>query len=205
MNIQQAKPNDTTDDQYVAEYPIRLLNFILKKLKIKELLAGHVHDPRTRVDSYGLSFLLMHGLFTHIFRSPSKHNFQLNFLKPEASAAVAKFNGDHKHCPCTRTLDNVFNHLNPNDFLPILPAIFRSLCRGKVFQLHPEFIPQNEYSVAIDAHVTHVYHDHSQHACQACPYCLKRTRGDKVWYLHFDLVASFIAPNGLQIPLIFHR
>jgi hypothetical protein len=205
MSIEQAMPDYTTDDEYVVEYPIRLLKFVLKKLKIKELIGKSVHDPRSRVDKYDLSFLLMHCLFTHIFRSPSKHQFQLNFFKPEASAAVARFNGDNNHCPCTRTLDDVLNNLNPNDFLPILPAIFRSLCRRKVFQLHPEFIPQNEYSIAIDAHVIHVYHDNSQHPCQTCPYCLKRTRGDKVWYLHFDLVASFIAPNGLQIPLMFHR
>jgi hypothetical protein len=86
MNTQHAQPNDTTDDQYVVEYPIRLLKFVLKKLKIKELFK-HVQDPRSRVDSYDLSFLLMHGLFMHLFRSPSKHHFQLNFLKSEASTA----------------------------------------------------------------------------------------------------------------------
>jgi hypothetical protein len=147
----------------------------------------------------------MHGLFTHLFRSPSKHKFHLQLLRLEASKAVAKFNGEQDHCPCTRTLDDVLINLDPADFQPILPAIFRALCRKKVFQLHPEFIPQNEYAIAIDAQVTHVYHDQSQHPCEGCPYCLKRIRGDKVWHLHFDLVASFIAPNGLQIPLVFHR
>ena len=74
-----------------------------------------------------------------------------------------------------------------------------------MFKLHPEFIPQNKYDIAIDAHVTHTYHDTSQHPCKSCPYCLKRTRGDKIWYVHCDLVACFIAPNGLRIPLLFHR
>jgi hypothetical protein len=205
MSIEHAKANDTTDDQYYVEHPIRLLKFVLRKLKIRELFSKYIHEPRSRVDVYDLTFLLMHGLFTHIFRSRSKHYFKLNLLRPEASAAVAKFNGNNNHCPCTRTLDDVLNNLNPDDFKPILPAIFRSLCRNKVFQLHPEFIPGGEYAIAIDAHVTHVYHAHSQHPCQSCPYCLKRTRGDKVWYVHLDLVASFTAPNGLQIPLIFHR
>jgi hypothetical protein len=205
MNIEKSKPNCITNSQYVGEYPIRLMKFVLKKLKIRELFNEHVQDPRSRVDDYDLTFLLMHGLLTHLFRSPSKNDFSLHLLKPDASRAVAKFNGNKDHCPCTRTLDDVLVKLNPQDFQPILPAIFRSLCREKVFQLHPEFIPQNEYSIAIDAQVTHVYHDHSQHSCQACPYCLKRTRGDKIWYLHYDLVASFVAPNGLQIPLLFHR
>lgn len=205
MNIDQAKANCTTDNQYFGEYPIRLLKFVLKKLKIRELFRSHVRDPRSRVDEYDLTSLLMHGLLTHLFRSPSKHKFQLNLLRPKASAAVAKFSDNKDRSPCTRTLDDVIVNLNPEDFQPILPAIFRSLCRGKVFQLHPEFIPQNEYDIAIDAQVTHVYHESSQHPCRGCPYCLKRTRGDKIWYVHCDLVASFVAPNGLQIPLLFHR
>lgn len=77
--------------------------------------------------------------------------------------------------------------------------------RQRTFQLHPDFIPHGEYAVAIDAQVTHTYHEQSQHPCAQCPYCLKRTRGDKIWYLHYDLVASFIAPNGFQLPLLLHR
>ncbi|MFI5344282.1 MAG: hypothetical protein ACHQUC_08685 [Chlamydiales bacterium] len=123
MNIDQAKRNCTTDDQYVGEYPIRLLKFVLKKLKIRELFRRHIRDPRSRVDDYDLTFLLMHGLLTHLFRSPSKHKFHLNLLKREASAAVAKFNGNRDRCPCTRTLDDVLVNLNPEDFQPILPAI----------------------------------------------------------------------------------
>ena len=203
MNVNNQ--NCITNRQNVGEYPIRLLKFVLKKLKIRELFKKHIRDPRSRVDNYDLTSLLMHGLFTHLFRSPSKHKFYLNLLRPVAFKAVAKFNGNKDRCPCTRTLDDVLVNLNPEDFQPILPAIFRSLCREKVFQLHPEFIPQREYDIAIDAQVTHVYHEGSQHPCQGCPYCLKRTRGDKIWFVHSDLVASFVAPNGLQIPLLFHR
>lgn len=203
MNIDQTK--SITDEQYVVEYPIRLLKFLLKKLKIRELFSKYVRDPRSRVDDYDLTFLLMQGLLTHLFRSPSKHKFQLNLLRPRASAAMARFISNKDRCPCPRTLDDVLINLDPADLQPILPAIFRSLCRGKMFQLHPEFTPQNEYNIAFDAQVTHVYHEGSQHPYQSCPYCLKRTRGDKVWYVHFDLVASFIAPNGLRIPLFFHR
>jgi hypothetical protein len=205
MKFSASSEDHTTNQQNCTEYPVRLLKFVLKKLKIRELFSKHVQDPRSRVDNYNLTFLLMHGLLTHLFRSPSKHKFHLHLLRPGASAAVAKLNGNQDRCPCTRTLDDVLINLDPDDFQPILPAIFRSLCRGKVFQLHPEFIPQNEYAITIDAQVIHTYNEPSQHPCQSCPYCLKRTRGDKTWYLHCDLVASFVAPNGLQIPLLFHR
>jgi len=204
MNSSNADYN--TNHKLFVEYPIRSLKFILKKLKIRELFTTYIKDPRSRIDDYHLTTLLMHGLLTHLFRSPSKNKFHQNLIRPSASNSVAKFNGIEKgNSPCVRTLDDVLLNLDPDNFLPILPSIFRNLCRQKVFQLHPEFIPQGEYAITIDAHATHTYHDHSQHPCKNCPFCLKRTRGDKVWYIHFDLVASFIAPNGLQIPLLFHR
>ena len=218
MNANSSKTNCITNQQNNVEYPVKFLKFLLKKLKIKELFKQHIRDPRVRVDNYDLPSLLMFGLQTHLFRSPSKHKFHLHLLRQEASRAVAKFSGiEVNSSPCTRTLDDVILNLNSEDFKPLLPAIFRFLCRQKVFQLHPELIPQGEYAITIDAQVTHTYHENSQHPCQCCPNCLKRTRGEKVWYLHYDLVASFVAPNGLQkktnVPLLiadsdrscFHR
>src|SRR6516225_3764735 len=130
--MKTSKPDSTTKQQNFVEYPIRLLKFVLKKLRIRELFRTYVRDPRSRIDKYDLTFLLMHGLFTHLFRSPSKHKFHLQLLRQEASRAVAKFNGEQDHCPCTRTLDDVLIDLDPDDFQPILPAIFRALCRKKV-------------------------------------------------------------------------
>jgi hypothetical protein len=206
MDTNSLNPHYNTNQQNSVEYPIRSLKFILKKLKIRQLFYQFIHDPRSRIDDYDLTSLLMHGLATHLFRAPSKNKFRLYLMRLNASNAVAKFNGIEKHhSPCVRTLDDVLLNLNPNDFMPILPSIFSSLCRQKVFQLHPEFIPNGEYAITIDAHVTHTYHERSQHPCRNCPYCLKRTRGEKVWYVHLDLVASFVAPCGLQIPLLFHR
>lgn len=209
MDVNSSKLHCTTNQQKPVEnfidYPIRILKFVLDKLKIRPLFHHHIRDPRSRVDHYDLTSLLMHALSTHLFRCASKNEFRQHLMRPNASQAVAKFNGMQGFSPCTRTLDDLLLNLNPDDFLQILPSIFRSLCRQKVFQLHPEFIPGGEYSIAIDAQVTHTYHECSQHPCHNCPCCLKRQRGDKVWYLHFDLVASFIAPNGLQIPLLFHR
>ena len=197
--------NYSTNYNNNVEFPIKILKFILNKLKISELFKRCIHDPRTESD-YRHDSLLLFSLSTHLFRSPSKNKFHLNFKRMSASRAIAKFCGfDGGRCPCPRSIDDLLLKLNPDEFLPILPAIFRGLCRQKVFQLHPEFIPNNEFAIAIDAHATHTYYENSQHPCRHCPYCLKRTRGDKVWYIHYDLVASFIAPNGLQIPLLVHR
>lgn len=205
MNNKLSKSNHNTEDLIFNQYPIRLLKFILAKLKIRELFGKYIRDPRTRVDKYDLTSLLMHGLFTHIFRCRSKNEFRLHLLRPQASRAVAHFNGQQNQCPSTRTLDDVISTLNPEEFQAILPAIFRSLLRKKVFQLHPEFTEEGQYSFAIDAQVTHVYHADSQHPCETCPYCLKRTRSNKIWYIHFDVVVSFVSASGLQIPVLFHR
>lgn len=194
------------------DYPIRALKFILKKLKIKKLFEENIRDPRKKIDDsddsmdYSLTSLSMHALCTHLFRFPSKNKFHLHLKRKIASKALAKFNGTNKTCsPCPRTIDNVLLDLDVKDFLPILPAIFKRLIRQKIFQLHPEWIPNGEYAIGIDAQVSHTYKEHSQHPCQSCPFCLKRQRGDKIWYVHMELVASFIAPNGLQIPLLIHR
>jgi hypothetical protein len=199
------KTNYNINANSMVEFPIKALNFILNKLKIRDLFKKYIVDPRTNPD-YSLISLLMFCLCTHLFRVPSKNEFHQNFKRESSRKAIAKLCGfDAGRCPCPRTTDDLLLNLKSEQLLLILPAIFRYLCRQKVFQLHPEFIPQGEFAITIDAYATHTYHEHSQHPCKCCSYCLKRTRGDKVWYLHFDLVASFIAPNGLQIPLLFHR
>ena len=197
--------HSSTKSNNQFKLPIKFLKFILNKLKIKDLFKKFVKDPRSR-SVYSIDSLLMFCLCTHLFRLPSKNKFHLNFKRMTAARAIAKFCGfDVEQCPCPRTTDDLLQQLNPENFSSILPAIFRHLCRHKMFQLHPEFIPLKKFAITIDAQVTHTYHDQSQHPCKCCPYCLKRTRGNKVWYLHYELVASFVAPNGLQIPLLVHQ
>jgi hypothetical protein len=206
MNSNSSISDYIINHKNIGEYPVKFLKLILKKLEINELFARYVRDPRCKNKRYAFHSLLMYCISNHFFRSPSKNHFHQHFKRSEASYAMAKFCGmNTAHCPVPRTVDDVLLNLKPEEFQPILPAIFRSLCRQKVFQLHPEFIPDGEYAIATDGVVTHTYYDHSQHPCRCCPYCLKRTRGNKVWYLHLNLIASFIAPNGLQIPLFIHR
>jgi len=127
------------------------------------LIKKFVKDPRRGPD-YSIDSLLMFCLCNHLFRMPSKNKFHLNFKKMTGAKAIAKFCGfDVERSPCARTTDYLLQHLNPEDFSSILPAIFRDLCRHKVFQLHPEFIPLKEFAGTIDAQATHTYHDQSQH------------------------------------------
>ena len=205
MKTGSSKPNDNINLLNFVEYPVRSLIFLLKKLKLENLFKQHINDPRYRVDKYSLVSLLMMGLFTHLFRSPSKNEFFQHLLRPNRRS-LAKLAGiQSDELPCARTIDDAFAKLDQEQLKPILPAIFHFLYQQKVFRLHPEFTSQGQFLIAIDGQVTHIYYDHSQHPCRQCEYCLKRTRGDKVWYLHFDLVASLITPAGLQIPLLFHR
>ena len=88
MDTNSSNANCTTNQQNFVEYPIRALKFFLKKLKINELFKTHISDPRSRVDDYNLTSLLMHGLITHLFRSPSKNKFHLHLLRSNASRAV---------------------------------------------------------------------------------------------------------------------
>lgn len=206
MNSNSSKSDYIINHKNFGEYPVKILKLVLKKLGINELFCQHIRDPRSKNKHYALHSLLTYSLANHLFRSPSKNHFHQHFKRSNASSAMAKFCGmDTARSPVPRTIDDVLLHLNPEEFQPILPAIFRLLCRQKVFQLHPEFIPDGEYAITIDGVVTHTYYDHSQHPCRCCPYCLKRTRGNKTWYLHLNLIASFVAPNGLQIPLLIHR
>lgn len=201
-----SKIDYSTNPQNFVDFPVRLLKFIFSKLKIKGLFQKYIQDPRSRVDDYPLDSLLILALCTHIFRSPSKNNFRQHLVGDKAARSLAKFAGSSlETCPAVRTIDDVLIKLNPEQFIPILPDIFRTLLRQRCFQLHPEYIPNGEYAVLIDAQVTHTYYDHNQHPCICCPYCLKRTRGNQTWYLHLDLVATFVAPNGFQIPLLMHR
>lgn len=205
MDTESSKPNDSINLLNFVEYPVRSLVFLIKKLKLANLFKEHVKDQRSRVDKYDLVSLLMIGLFIHLFRSPSKNEFFQHLLRPNrwSLAKLAGIQGNE--VPCARTIDDAFAALDPEQLKPILPAIFRFLYQQKVFKLHPEFTSQGQFLITIDGQVTHTYYEHNQHPCKRCDYCLKRTRGKKSWYLHFDLVASLTTPEGLQIPLLFHR
>jgi hypothetical protein len=111
--------------------------------------------------------------------------------------------------PCAKTFEDLFMQVNPQDLEPILPALFRWLLRNKFFKLHPEFKGIGEshspFQLAIDGEITHKYTDASQHPCAGCPYCLKRTRGKAVWYIHSEVVLSIIGEGGFNMPLFVYR
>jgi hypothetical protein len=88
--------------------------------------------------------------------------------------------------------------LNPKDLEPIPFNLFKELCRRKVFAHNKE-----GFFLSIDAYCSHCYEEISGHA--PCAFCLKRERDDHIWYLHINVVASLVFPNGFQLPLYVHR
>lgn len=183
-----------------CEYPVRSLIFILKKLSIKELFKKHVRDPRRRVGKYEAESLLTVGLFHFLFRSESKNDFYQNRYQGRSYSSLSRLAEiDPESFPVIKTLDDLFMILNPNDLEPLLFHLFKGLCRKKVFAHNKK----KGFFLSIDAYCSHCYHEMSAHS--TCPYCLKREKEDKVWYLHVNVVASLVFPDGFQLPLYVHR
>ena len=202
----QSNP-DSNANQDFFELPIKSLIFLIKRLKLKDLLIKNITDPRSPLSrKYDLYSLLMMALSTSFFRSSSKNEFHLNFQRNDIPKAFLKFvEMDSKTIPCVRTIDDLLLKIDPKELEDILPSIFKTLIESKLFQLHPELKRDGAFCFALDAHTSHYYHENSQHPCEMCSYCMKRTHGNKTYYLHTEVILSFIAPNGLQIPILIHR
>ena len=179
-------------------YPVRLLIFILKQLRIKERFKI-VRDSRLRTGTYSLESLLMVGLYHFLFRSESKNNFYQSYYQGRSYRSLSRLAEiDQNRFPVVKTLDDLFMMLNPKDLEPFLFNLFKDLCRKKVLANNTK-----GFFLTIDAYCSHCYGQTSGH--MRCPYCLKRERKDKVWYLHVNVVASLVFPDGFQLPLYTHR
>jgi hypothetical protein len=178
---------------------------IWKKTKITSLFERAVADPRHGECTYSVSSLLSCGLLMYFLRCGSRNAFH---NEKRASHIFTTNVAKAIHAPTIsspKTIENLFLQLNPEDLTSILPTLFQQLIRSKFFQLHPECTSNGRFLVAIDAFTTHIYHSDSQHPTDSCPYCLKRQRGNSVWFCHLEVCLSIITPNGLRFPLFFYR
>jgi hypothetical protein len=82
MEHQVPYPYTNTKFKKFVEIPARALNWLLNKLKVKELFKKHVQDARRSTSAYPLDSLLMAGLQIHLFRNPSRHQFYQHLTKP---------------------------------------------------------------------------------------------------------------------------
>ena len=141
-----------------------------------------------------------------IFRMTSKHAFhQESRTSAEAEACIAKFVGiESGNLPATRTIDDVFNKLNHEDLNEVLMSTFETMRKDKFFADHSELTPQGAYHLALDAEVVHKYTPESAHDCEQCPFCLKRQRGEKIWYVHMHVIVCIVCPGGIRIPLYLY-
>ena len=206
------KANSNINNNFFVDIPVRSLIFILKKLRILALFKKHVRDSRAKKGTYSIESLLMVALEILLFRAPSKNNFYQNrkLGRVNAYRNLGQLAGIKEDCfPHSKTLDDAFWLLKPDDLEPCLFEIFEQLCSSKLFTNHPLLKKNGTYHLIIDAVTSHTYYPSSQHPCESCPYCLKRCRktkeGEKIWFLHIDVIASLIFENGFQLPLQCHR
>ena len=138
-----------------------------------------------------------------LFRTESKHAFHQESRSSEATeSAIAKFVGigDCK-LPNTKTIDDVLCRIDYQEMNHVLMNLFDNLRKSKLFTSHPGLTPRGMYHLAIDAETVHKYTNGSDHNCAQCPHCLKRQRGDDIWYVHMHVTASIVCPGGIRIPL----
>lgn len=175
----------------------------LKKLKIQKLFETFVSDPRKGKSTYTLSSLLLTALFNVQFLSGSKNSFHTQAHQtPEIKERVSMFIGrGDGTLPVTKTIDDVLEKLDFEEFNNVLMQLFDNFRLSKIFFEHNELIPGGEYHIAFDGEKIHTYSPDSDHDCESCPYCLKRTRGDSTWYCHMNVVASLVCPGGFKLPI----
>jgi hypothetical protein len=203
---------DSIDTKKNETCPVRLLRFVLQKTGLKQLFEKNVRDPRCNKCDYSVASLLLMIVIMYILRFPSRNGFHdQSKLSEQFQKNISKLAGT-KTIPCPKTFEDLFVQLDYHDLEPILPALFRWLLRSKFFKLHPEFKSKttgdsnkSPFVAAVDAQVLHTYRERSQHPCENCPRCLKRTRGDAVWYIHYDVVLSILGENGFQMPLFVYH
>ena len=178
----------------------------LKKLKTEKLFDEFVTDPRNGKCKYTLSSLLSTALFNVQCLSESKNSFQTQAHEtPKIKEKISRFIGrSDGTLPVTKTVDDVLEELDFEEFNNVLMQLFEGIRLSKLFFEHDELIPGGEYHVAFDGEKIHTYSPDSDHDCEFCPYCLKRKRGDTAWYCHMIIVASIVCPGGFKLPIYVH-
>jgi len=184
---------------------VQLLTY-LKKLKLQKIFLLAVTDPRQGKVTYTLESLIQTAMATVLFRMGSKNAFHKEGRTSEAAeASIAKFCGiDSGKLPVTKTIDDVLKNLDHEEMNEVLMRVFEILRKDKFFSDHSALIPGNKYHLAIDAESTHKYTLDSDHDCVTCPFCLKRQRGEEIWYLHMHVAVSLVCPGGIRIPLYLY-
>lgn len=136
----------------------------------------------------------------------SKHAFQQEARATKnTEAAVAKFAGiETGELPVSRTIDDVLKRLNHEELNDVLVAMLKELRKNKFFARYRKLTPAGGYHIAIDAVHSHTYQVDSAHDCENCPFCLKRQRGNAIWYIHYYSVAVLVCPGGIRLPLYIY-
>lgn len=156
--------------------------------------------------TYRLESLIQTAMANVLFRMGSKNAFHREGRSSEAAeASIAKFAEiDSDELPATRTIDDVLKRLDHEELNEVLMSVFEVFRKDKFFSDHPILTPGGMYHLAIDAETIHKYTPDSAHNCVKCPFCLKRQRGEEIWYLHMHVTVSIVCPGGIRIPIYLY-
>lgn len=178
-----------------------------RRLKLSSLL-GKIKDPRKGKITYSLETILSTAFATVLFRCESKNAFfNAATADSKSKSSIGQFcqtiaGCGGKELPNSKTVDDVLVKLNLDSMNDLLIGQFEQIRLSKVFHQYSDLLlPLGRYCFAIDGEVIHRYTPDSSHECENCPYCLKRQRGDTIWYHHVIVVASLVCPGGIKIPL----
>ena len=163
MDTQVLYPYINTKFKNFIEIPARGLNWLLNKLKLRELFKKHVQDPKQSKSLYPSESLLLAGLFIPLFRNFSRHHFYQHLSTPYTHTENLSFFAgiEGNRFPSTRTLEDHYQKCNPDQMQSVLFSIFEKLIKSKIFTNHPSLLSQGCYLLAIDAFHIHTYHNKS--------------------------------------------
>jgi hypothetical protein len=107
----------------------------------------------------------------------------------EAEASIAKFCGiDSGQLPTTRTIDDVLKKLDHEELNEVQMRVFEVLRKDKFFStIRCSF---QETDITLLSMQKQRISIPSAHECENCPFCLKRERGEEIWYLHMHAVSK---------------
>ncbi len=195
--------SEEDSNNFIKNPDVSLLILYFKRLKLEKILS-RVSDLRKNIPTYSLPSVLLVALSTVLFRSGSKHAFHTEANSDEETREkIAKFCGcSNERLPTIKTVDDALNNLSIEEMNGVLMDLFEQIRLSKLFsQYRDQLLPKGMFPIAIDGETIHKYEAGCAHDCEKCPYCLKRQRGDTIWYHHIIVVASLVTPQGLKIPL----
>lgn len=193
---------------------ITIFKQFLERKNISQHIEEAIHDHRDEnLIIYSKQSIIMCALSIFLFRMESGNRFDDKSHDNDekySKVNMAKFIGaPEDRVPVIKTIEKFLKNLEEERINDLMFAFFKDLQKSKFFMQHPQIMPGDFFLLAADCVHTHTY-DHPHHIDKVgnndCPCCLKRvynkgTEKEKIRWLHYTLVFSFVFMGGLKIPV----